>query len=165
MAKIPRRMQQLVDWRAAVQAALLAGTMFLLLNLFMVPYIVGGSAGVSMRLTASILLGPDILAPPADFTLMATLIALLVHYAISLASGLLLAYIIHRGGLIAGILVGALFGAALYFINFYTFTVLFPWFFAFRSLPLFLTHMVFGALAGGLYEALEVEEFVPVEDV
>jgi hypothetical protein len=27
-----------------------------------------------------------------------------------------------------------------------------------------LSHIIFGALAGGIYEGLEVEEFVPVEE-
>ena len=39
-------------------------------------------------------------------------------------------------------------------------TLLFPWFFAMRSWTLVFTHVIFGALAGGVYESLEVEEFV-----
>ncbi len=33
-----------------------------------------------------------------------------------------------------------------------------------KSWIMVISHVVFGALAGGIYEALEVEEFVPVEE-
>jgi hypothetical protein len=58
---------------------------------------------------------------------------------------------------------GAILGLLLYAINFYTLTFFFPWFFAMRSWPVIVSHIIFGATAGGVYELLEVEEFVPVE--
>jgi hypothetical protein len=81
---------------------------------------------------------------------------------LSIAFTLLIAYIIHRGGLITGILGGALIGLGLYTINFRTLTYVFPWFFAMESTSVLVNHLIFGALAGGIYEALEVEEFEPV---
>ncbi len=78
----------------------------------------------------------------------------------------LVAFCLHRGGIVVGTLGGAIFGLALYCINFYTLTVpeLYPWFFAMRSWVFVVTHVVFGALVGLIYEALEVEEFMPVEE-
>lgn len=157
------RMRQLVDWQAALWAGLIAGAIFLLVNLFVTPLVIGGNAWVMVRLFASIILGEGILAPPATFDLMALLVALITHFALAVAYSLLIAYIIHRGGLIAGILGGALLGLALYSINFYTLTFFFPWFFAMRSGVFVAAHLLFGALAGGIYEALEVETFVPAE--
>lgn len=55
---------------------------------------------------------------------------------------------------------GALFGVAIYIINYYTFTALFPWFFPLRSWLVLATHVFFGAAAGGIYEALEREVYV-----
>ena len=84
----------------------------------------------------------------------------LMHMSLSLVYALLLAFIIHRWGLVVGIVGGALFGLAIYIINYYTFTYLFPWFFPLRSWLVLATHIFFGATAGGIYEALERDIYV-----
>jgi hypothetical protein len=114
------------------------------------------------RRVAAIVLGEGVLPPPATFDLTIFLVALLLHLFLSVIYALVLAFIIHRWGLIVGIVGGALFGLALYVVNYYTFSIFFPWFFPVRSWVDVLSHMLFGAVAGGVYEALEVEEFVPV---
>jgi ABC-type cobalamin transport system permease subunit len=161
MAAPSHRMRQLMDWRAALWAGVIAGVIFLLLNLFLVSGLVGSSPWVLIRLMASALLGPGIQAPPATFDLGALVAALVTHFVLSIGFALLVAFALHRWGLVVGILGGALFGLALYFFNFYTLTYFFPWFFTFRGWPLLLTHVVFGATAGGVYELLEVEEWTP----
>lgn len=157
-----KRMRQLVDWNAAVWSGIIGGTLFAILNWFVSPLVLGGNVWVFVRLFASVLLGEGVLAPPATFDLTAVVAALLTHYTLSILFSLLIAYVIHRGGLIGGIIGGGLLGLALYAINFYTLTLLFPWFFTMRSWLMVATHIIFGAVAGGIYEALEVEEFVPV---
>jgi hypothetical protein len=157
------RMRQLVDWWAAFWSGLIAGAIFLLVNLFVTPLVIGGNAWVMIRLFASIGLGNGILAPPATFDASALVVALVAHFFLSIIYAMLIAYIIHRGGLIAGMIGGALLGLALYSINFYTLTFFFPWFFAMRNGVFVITHLLFGAVAGGIYEALEVETFVPAE--
>ena len=161
MAITSPRIRQIVDWRAAFWAGLLGGLIFLLANLLLSPV---GNAWVMIRLFASVLLGDSILAPPATFDLMALGAALIAHFALSIAYALLIAYIIHRGGLITGIIGGALLGLALYSINFYTLTLFYPWFFAMRSAICIATHALYGALVGGIYEALEIEIFVPADE-
>ena len=116
------------------------------------------------RLVASVLLGKGVLPPPATVTAGTLLAALLVHGLLSVGFACLIAYVFHRWGLLVGILGGALFGLALYFVNFYTVSFFFPWFFPMRSWIMAASHVIFGALAGGIYEALEIEYFVPVED-
>ena len=164
MSKTSAPMRQLVDWSAAVWAGIISGIVFMLMNVFLVPYFVGGNAWVMVRLFASIVLGDGILAPPATFDLYALLAAIFTNMVISLGFALLIAYIIHRGGLITGILGGAALGLVIYGINFYTLTFFFPWFFPMRGWAMLGNHIVFGALAGGVYEFLEVEEFVPAGD-
>lgn len=160
------RLRQLVDWSSAIWAGTLAGAVFLLSNLFLTPVVIGGNAWMVVRLFASILLGESILAPPATFDAGALAAALLVHFTLSILFACLVAFCLHRGGIVVGTLGGAIFGLALYGINFYTLTLpgLYPWFFAMRSWAFVLTHVVFGALVGLIYEALEVEEFVPIEE-
>lgn len=162
MSYTPTRSRQLVDWRAAFWAGILSGTVLLLLNLFLTPHYIGGNGWVIVRLFASILLGKGVLAPPATFDLAALITALFTHLTLSILYALILAYIIHRGGLITGILGGAVFGLALYLINFYTLTLFFKWFFAMESKSFLFNHIIYGALAGGTYEALEIEVFEPI---
>ncbi len=161
MSKTSTRLRQVMDWSAALWAGVIAGAIFLALNIFAVPLFVGGNAWIGLRYTASIALGQGALPPPATFDITVLIVALVTHFVLSIAFTLLLAFIIHRWGLIVGLAGGALFGLALYFISFYTLTFFFPWFFAIRSWPLIISYMIFGAAAGGIYESLEVEEFVP----
>lgn len=149
----------LVDWRAVLRAGLLAGTAFLLLNLFVVPAIMGGSFWISTRLVASILLGQEVLAPPATFHGPSLVAAVVIQYVLALLATAAIAYVIHRGGLILGIVGGAILGLAFYFINYYSLTLFFPQFFAIKDVSVIGSHVIFGALAGGLYEWLEADEY------
>jgi hypothetical protein len=163
MSTTTGRLRQVVDWSAAVWAGVIAGIIFLILNVLVAPLFLGGNAWIALRYTASILLGERVLPPPATFDLWVLIVALLVYFAMAIAFAVVLALIIHRWGMIVGIIGGALFGLALYFINFYTLTYFYPWFFAIQSWVLLLSHVIFGAVAGGVYESLEVEEFVVVD--
>lgn len=163
MSQATAKMRQVVDWSAAVWAGLISGIIFLVINMILTAIYLG-SPWIIVRLIASIVMGKTVLPPPATFDAPIFIVSLVVHIPLSIAFSCLLAIIFHRWGLLVGILGGALFGIALYLINFYTFTLIFPWFFPMRSWIMLLSHIIFGALAGGIYEGLEVEEFVPVEE-
>jgi hypothetical protein len=156
------KMRQVVDWRAAIWAGLISGVVFLIINMLLTKIFIG-SPWVSVRLVASIIMGARALPPPANFDLGIFLTALAVHVPLSIAFASVIAVVLHRWGLLVGIVGGAIFGLALYAINFYTLTFFFPWFFPMRSWIMALSHLVFGACAGGIYESLEVEKFVPAE--
>jgi hypothetical protein len=156
------KMRPVVDWSAALWAGVISGIVFLLANLLLTALTLG-SPWIVLRILASIVLGSRVLPPPATFDLGIAVVALLVNLALSIFFAGLIALIIHRWGLIVGLVGGALLGLALYVINFYTFSFFFPWFFPFRSWMMLVSHLIFGAVAGGTYELLEVEEFVPVE--
>lgn len=163
MTPITPKLRQLVDWRAAAWAGLIAGGVFLLLNVFVAPLFLGASPWMMVRLTASILLGEGILAPPATLHYGALLAAVLSNTVLCLGFALFVAYVLHRGGLVMGIAGGAALGLALYGISFYTLTLFYPWFFAFRGWGMMVHHVLLGMLSGVIYEWLEVERFVPVE--
>lgn len=152
--------RQLVDWSSSVWAGLVAGFVFLLFNLVLTPLIEGGNAWVMLRLFASPLMGQEVLAPPATNDPWVSVVGTVTVLGSSVLFSMILALIIHRWGSMVGILGGAVFGLVLYCINFYTLSFFVPWFFAMRSFSMALSHLLFGALAGWLYESLEVEEFV-----
>ena len=156
--------KQIVDWRAAIFAGVIGGAIFLLLEMVLPTLLIGSSPWVALRYTASMVLGEEVLPPPAGFDALVVLVGLLVHFVLSILYACVLAFIVHRGGLITGIIGGSLFGLAIFAINYYTFTLFFPWFFYLRSWIAVLGHVLFGAVTGGLYEGLQREQYVVVEE-
>ena len=80
----------------------------------------------------------------------------MIHMALSITYGFVLAWAVSRWGLgrrIAAV-VGGVFGLVLYLINFYGFTALFPWFAEARGWISISSHSVFGVVLGGAYAVL-----------
>jgi hypothetical protein len=105
------------------------------------------------RLTAAIVIGRQVLPPPATFDWSIMLVATLVHFSLSIAYGLALSVIISRLSTSLSLLAGAAFGLFLYAINMYGFTFVFPWFAAARDWITATTHVVFGMVAAAVYKA------------
>jgi len=152
-----------MDWRAAIWAGLVAGVVFLVIQMAILAGVTGGSPWVMLRMIAAMVMGQNVLPPPATFDPVIAVVALLIHFVLSILFALLIAFVLHRWGMLVGIIGGALFGLALYAINYYTFTLFFPWFFPMGNWVAVLAHIVFGAVAGGVYEAFEHEEYVVEE--
>lgn len=146
--------QKNMTWRAVLIAGLIAGTVFLLTNVFLMPLVVEVNSSLSLRYFASLVLGQGVLTQ-TDNTVTIAVIGVLIHYVLSLLFALVVAIVVHRWGLMVGIVGGAILGLAIYGINLYTMTVLFPWFFALNNQVLLLSHVLFGAVAGGVYELFD----------
>jgi hypothetical protein len=156
-------MRQLVDWRAAIIAGVASGLVLLVLEMLLT-WITVGSPWVFPRLIAAIVLGRGVLPPPATFSPGLLLVTLVIHLPLSIAYACLIAFVLHRWGLLVGIVGGAALGLALYLINFGTVFSIYPWFAPMKGWIALWAHVAFGAVAGGVYELLEVERFVPEED-
>jgi hypothetical protein len=104
------------------------------------------------RLAAAIVLGADVLPPPVSFDLRVFAAATGVHVALSAIYGLTVAALIGHRRIAAALAIGAAFGAALFFVNMYGFTLLFPWFAEVRDPITFVVHPVFGATAALAYK-------------
>jgi len=163
MAQRSITMRQIMDWRAAVLAGIVAGAVFLVLQIAILAGVTSASPWIVLRMVAAMVMGQGVLPPPTSFDPVITVVALLINFILSILFALLIAFVLHRWGLLVGIVGGALFGLALYAINYYTFTLFFPWFFPMRSWLVVLSHIVFGATAGGVYEAFEHETYVVEE--
>jgi uncharacterized membrane protein YagU involved in acid resistance len=140
--------QKNMTWRAVLIAGLVAGTVFLLTNVFLMPLVVEVDPILSLRYFASLPLGRGVLTQ-TDNTTMIAVIGVLIHYVFSLLFALVIAIVVHRWGMIVGIVGGAILGLAIYGINLYAMTVFFTWFFALNNTVLLLSHVLFGAVAGG----------------
>ena len=155
------RMRQLVDWSAALWAGFFAGLLFLGINVLLTWLVMGAHPWLFMEYVASLVLGSEVLALPPTFSGLELACSLGVHFTLSMLYAMLIAYVIHRGGMVTGIIGGAVLGLFFFLINMYAFTVFFEWFFLMKHWVFLVSHLVFGAVAGGVYEAFEIEEFVP----
>jgi len=102
------------------------------------------------RLTAALVMGIDVLPPPSTPQWNILLVATLIHFLLSVVYALIAAHWVSRLRNGPALFAGALYGLALYVVNLYGFTLLFPWFAGVRDWITLLTHLVFGAaLAAG----------------
>ena len=150
-----------LDVRAAIWAGIIAGVVFMMLEMVLVATVGGGSPWGPPRMIAAIGMGKDVLPPPATFDLGVMIVAMAIHFVLAILLGMILGLIVSHWklGLMASIGVGAIFGLAVYLVNFYGFTVLFPWFAMARTPITLLTHVVFGTVLGWAYHALVVRHF------
>jgi hypothetical protein len=141
------------DWKAAIWAALIAGLVFLLVEMLLVWLVMGMSPWAPPRMMAAMVLGPDILPPPADFSLMAVMTAMVIHFPLSIVYGLILGWAVHRLEMGAALLAGAAFGLiAVYAVNFYLIAPMaFPWFVEAQNWISVLAHVIFGVVLAGFY--------------
>jgi len=99
------------------------------------------------RLAAAIVMGPGVLPPPATFDVGVMLVATVVHFALSIVYGVVLAPLVAVIDARRGLAVGGVFGLALFVLNMYGFTLVFPWFDAARDWITAAAHVVFGVTA------------------
>ncbi len=110
---------------------------------------------------AAIGMGREVLPSPdtpPTFDLSVLMVAMVLHLILSVIYSLIQAFIVQRMDMGSAVVVGAVFGLALYLVNFYVFTAVFPWFANARTWITLFTHIVFGAVAAALYKALEKPE-------
>lgn len=102
------------------------------------------------RLTAALAMGTDVLPPPSTPQWDILLVATLIHFVLSVAYAMIPAHLASRLRTGPALFAGALYGLAIYVVNLYGFTLLFPWFAMTRDWVTLAAHLVFGvALAGG----------------
>ena len=143
-----------LDWHAYFVAGLVAGLTTLLAALVLCGVVLG-EPGFILRVTASLVLGPEVIPVTQGSTAQILLIGLLVHFALSFAYALLIVLVIHRWGLVVGFVGGVLMGVAFYVIDIYALSYFFPWIYPLRNWLLLLTHMILGGLVGVVYELLD----------
>lgn len=145
-------------WWIAVWAGLIAGTLATLLQISLWLLFTNDFPAVlfrDSRLTAALLLGGAVLPPPATFDMVIMLAATLIHFTLSIAYALVLKILAVQLDGINPLLLGFCFGIALYMVNLYGFTLIFPWFSQARGWIALLAHGAFGVAAISVYRWLE----------
>jgi hypothetical protein len=146
-----------IHWRAALYAGVAAGIIATAAQIILwwafgdvLPEILYRDA----RFAAAMVLGRGVLPPPAAFDWVAMSAATVVHFALSIIYSMVLAGLISRCGMLWALFAGAGYGLALYGLNMYGFTIIFPWFAEARDGITLAVHAVFGICAAGVYTLL-----------
>lgn len=137
-------------FKAAALGGLIAGMVFMMLEMILVPVFLGGSPWGPPRMIAAMLLGKDVLpmpGQPAGFDFGVLMDAMMVHFILSIIYTAIIGWVCRRMNIGAAVMIGAVFGLVLYFVNFYGFTAIFPWFAMARNWVSIFSHIMFGAVA------------------
>jgi hypothetical protein len=140
-----------ISGKALVLAGFAAGTIFLVLELLAMRFVLGTHPGVLIRMIAAITQGSSVLPPPVAPDVSVTLAAVILHFVMSLAYAVVFAFLAKGRSVRAATLLGAGYGLILYVVNFYGFTMLFPWFAQARDWSSVATHLIFGGVLGAMY--------------
>lgn len=142
-----------IDTGGAVRAGLIAGLVFLVLEIALVATVGGESPWAVPHMMAAIVMGDGVLPPPQDLNPVVVLVGMLVHFVLSIVLAFIFAAIVTRRGLTATnmVLAGIVFGLIVYAFNFYVMSTFFPWFEMARNWISLLAHAVFGGVLGWAY--------------
>lgn len=140
-----------IDIKAALFAGFIAGVIDL--ALLGAIALAEGNAWGNMRMTAAILMGRDVLPPPATFDPLIFVVSSIVHFGLSLIYGLIVAWFVRKSDWPLGMMIGVAIGFAIYIVNYYVFApLLFPWLSVQRGgMVSTLIHPVFGLIAAAAY--------------
>lgn len=138
----------------AVWAGIIASFIFLMLEMIMVPLFLEGSPWAPPRMMSAIVLGQEVVPPPAGFELGMFITAIIINLILSVVYTLVIAAVIHRLSLPIALVIGAIAGYVIYLANFYAFTEVFPWFANARNWVTVFAHISFGIAAAWSYKGL-----------
>jgi hypothetical protein len=146
------------DLVAAAASGFVAGAILMVLELFWASIVQDRNPWVISHKITAIVMGSDVLRS-GEFSVGVVGVALIIHYVLGIAFGLVLAAIIapfHFDSSIGmSLAVGAVFGLILYLINFFVLTSIFPWFADMRGWPTLFANLIFGMALAVIYMKLE----------
>ncbi len=143
-----------INGKAALWAAIIAGAVFMMLEMIMVPIFMGGTPWGPPRMIAAIGMGKEVLPPPATFDAGIMMVAMLIHFGLSVILAFLFAFIARGRTVSVATMIGAAFGLAVYLVNFYGMTAVFPWFAMGRGWIGVFAHVMYGAVLGLVYASI-----------
>lgn len=141
-----------LDWSAVIWSGLIAGLIFLMAEMGMVAAM-GESPWGPPRMMAAMVMGKEVLPPPATFDITILMVAMMIHFVMSIGLAAIFAIIVRGWGRPMTLVAGAVFGLVIYGVNFYGFTAIFPWFAMARNIVTIASHVIFGLALAYTYNA------------
>lgn len=148
------------NWfKKSITAGLLAGLIFLIPEMLLLPLFHDGTIWTFPRMVAALFLNPQqALSPPLVFDAGIVLTGLVIHFCLSMLYSILFFYASAHLQKIILVLSGIFYGAFLYVINFHVFTYAFEWFADIRHWVNILAHLLYGLTLPLLYLAVHKPE-------
>jgi len=146
----------------ALVAAIVAGLVFAMMEMILVAVVMGQPWYGPLHMIAAIGMGPRVLPPPPAFDIGVAMVAVSIHMLTSVVYAFILATILLTLRSSMAWWIGLLFGIALYYINFYGFTGMFPWFAEARGWIGFVSHAVYGLVLALVYRGMDKREPIRV---
>jgi hypothetical protein len=142
------------DWRAAIVSGTIAAVVLICAAAGVIVAKSGALWG-PIRMVAAIVIGDGVFVASSSHDAAVLAVALTVHLTLAIGFSVVLAAIIEAcnfySNLLMTLIVGTVFGASLYLVNFYAMTAIFPWFVDARTWINFGLHIVYGLVAGISY--------------
>lgn len=151
-----------LDWRAVIWSTIISGLLFAIIVMLLAPVFRGGTVWSPVRMIAGIVMGQGVVPPPDTFDFVIVTVGVLFHMALALVYVVILALIIQRMTMGMALVVGAVAGFAIYLINFYGFSAMFPWWVSARDALGIFSHLAFGISAAWAYKHFQSRDTVPV---
>lgn len=150
------KVRRIPDWEAAGLAGILAGVVFMALEMILTPLSGRGSPWSAPRFIVDVVFDGTIGAPSVPFIVG---LGLFVHFTLSLIYSRLLVILMLFRHEREAVPIGAGFGILLYFFNFYAIGAALPRLEAGASWIWLVCHVVFGIVAAVGYKRLEMPAY------
>lgn len=148
--------------KSAVTAGLIAGIAFLAVEMVSMTLAAETDAWLPVRLIASLLIGKDVMLSallyglitpetPAIFTIGVLVMALLLHLTMSVVLSTIIGALCRVKNIGLAISIGAGCGLAIYLINFYGISAIYPWFEKGRGVISLFSHIVYGTTSAYVF--------------
>jgi hypothetical protein len=151
---------RITHWGKAIFAGLIAGALFVAVEMFLLGITGKGSLWEPVCLSASITLGNRAVATSTPFTFDIFFVGMLMHFVLSIWYAAVLGMLIRKLPPVAAAIVGAGFGLLMYLFHFYGLTAFYPWVANSRSWIVVVSHLAFGVSAAWTYNHLHTRQLM-----
>jgi hypothetical protein len=158
-AQAPER-KRITRWGKGAFAGLIAGTLFITVEMFLMEAFGKGDIWDHVRLSASITLGNRAVVTSTPFTFDIFFVGVLMHFVLSIWYAVVLGMLIRTLKPAAAVSVGAGFGLLMYLFHFYGLAAFYPWVANWRNWIVVVTHLIFGMSAAWVYSRLHVRQLM-----
>ena len=158
-ARVPER-KRITRWGKGAIAGLIAGALFITVEMFLMEAFGRGNMWDPLRLSASITLGDRAVATSTPFTFDILFVGMLMHFVLSIWYAVVLGMLIRKLKPVTAMLVGAGFGLLMYLFHFYALTAFYPWVANWRNWIVIVTHLLFGMSAAWVYSHLHMRQLM-----
>jgi O-antigen/teichoic acid export membrane protein len=153
-----------IDWGMAILAGILAMIVFAIIEMAFSWAMRGTSPLRPLVIFGTVTLNALSPSTPVGGGIRTAAVGAVLLLALGALSGVILGYLVHRLGVVAAAIAGALFGLAMYAVDLYGVAQLFPSLVDLRDWMSALAYGIQGALTAGLYKVMTHEDVEPVRE-